>query len=191
MKRFMSGVMICCAGLVLACSSAARDATTTSAVESAYTELSGPSCTELVDKNDPNETLYFSCAGVAGYRLIVRRAESGRRSIDVMDSAQRLYPLAFPETVTPDMSTLRAKAEWRVTTVDGKAVPIALIIGVEAREKSETPEVVTRTYLAIAKIASSESCVVESIAEGVRSANDVRTLADSAQFRTCKLREPK
>ena len=179
--------------LLSACSKAGRDsgAVSTSAVESIYTDLSGGACREEIDKNDPNGTPYAVCPGVAGYTLVVRLVESGRQSVDVVVDDTLVFPLTFQESVTPQMSALRGKAEWRVQNMAGKAVPIALIVAVDAHENTADPETITRTYLAVAKIASSESCVVEKVLEGGRSEAAVRILADSAQVKPCVLRQPR
>jgi hypothetical protein len=158
-------------------------------IQSVYTALSAEACKKEVDKNDPNETPYLVCPGVAGYSLIVRRVDSGRKSIDVMDAAQRVFPLKYQEFITRHMSTLGDKAEWRVTMKDGKQVPIALIVPVRAREDNDNPERVTATYLAVAKIAPNEACVTDRISEGTAEA-EVRSIADKAQERPCAPPQP-
>jgi len=160
------------------------------AVQSIYTDLGAGACTKEIDKSDPNETPYLVCPGVAGYALIVRRVDAGRRSIDVVDAAKRVLPLNYQEVVTRSMSTLDGKAEWRVATQDGKQVPIALIVRVQAREDNDNPEKVTRTYVAVAKIARNETCVTDRIPEGTKSEAEVRIAADSAQERQCAPPQP-
>jgi hypothetical protein len=155
------------------------------AARSVHTDLGAEACTRQVDTSDPNETPYLLCPGVAGYALIVRRVEAGRRSIDVVDPAKRVLPLRYDEVVTPHMSTLDGKAEWRVVTRDGKQVPIALIVRVQAREDIGEPEKVTRSFLAVAKITPRQACVTDAIAEGTRSPAEIRRAADSAQGRPC------
>jgi hypothetical protein len=173
--------------LFLACSTGKREA----AITSVYTELGGDGCKKEVDRSDPNETPYFLCGGVAGYRLIVRRVDAGRRSIDVVDEGQRVYPLNYEETVTRYMSNLTGKAEWRVATKDGKQAPIALIVRVQAREDNDNPEKVTQTFVAVAKITSNEACVTDAIPEGTRGEAEVRSLADSAGARPCAPPRPR
>ena len=160
------------------------------AIESIYTDLGAGSCRKEIDKNDPNETPYQVCPGVAGYALIVRRVDAGRQSIDVVDSAQRVFPLDFHEFVTRHMSSLDGKAEWRVATRDGKPVPIALIVRVQAREDNDNPEKVTRSYFAVAKVTPNEACVTDRITEGAQSEAEVRSAADSAQERQCAPAQP-
>lgn len=160
-------------------------------IQSVHTDLGAGSCKKEADKNDPNETPYLLCPGVAGYALIVRRVDSGRQSIDVVDAAQRVLPLNYQEFVTRHMSTLDGKAEWRVATRDGKQIPIALIVRVQAREDNDNPEKVTRSYLAVAKITPKEACVTDRIPEGTQSEAEVRSAADSAQERQCAPPQPR
>jgi hypothetical protein len=156
-----------------------------STIESIRTDLSAAPCRKEIDKSDPDEIPYQVCPGVAGYTLIVRRVDSGRRSIDVVDPWQRRFPLNYQEFVTRYMSSLDGKAEWRIATKDGKPVPIALIVRVQAREENDNPARVTRTYLAVAKITRNEVCVTDRIPEGKRSDAEVHYAADSAQSRPC------
>lgn len=160
-------------------------------IESVQTDLGAGSCRKEVDRNDPNETPYLVCPGVAGYTLIVRRVDSGRQSIDVVDGAQRVLALNYQEFVTRHMSTLDGKAQWRVAARDGRQVPIALVVRVQAREDNENPEKVTRSYLAVAKIAPNQACVTDRIAEGTQSDAQVRSAADSAQTRPCAPPQPR
>ena len=134
MRRSIVAFALCllAAVCVKAERAASERAAPTAAVESIATDLSGGSCREEIDQRDPNATPYSRCPGVGGYTLIVRRAEAGRRSVDVVDTANRVFPLDFTTSVTPHMSTLRSKAEWRVETVGGKPMPLALMIAVEA-----------------------------------------------------------
>jgi len=160
------------------------------AIQSVYTGIDAGSCKKEVDKNDPNETPYLVCPGIAGYALIVRRVDAGRQSIDVVDAAQRVLPLNYQEFVTRHMSNLDGKAEWRVATKDGKEVPIALIVRVQAREDNRNPEKVTRSYIAVAKIAPNAVCVTDRIPEDTQSQAQVRSAADSARERQCAPPQP-
>ena len=154
-------------------------------VESVQTHLGPPACRTEIDRTDPNETAYLLCPGVGGYALIVRRVDSGRRSIDLVDPAGRVYPLHYEEFVTRHMSTLSDKAEWRVGTRNGRQVPVALIVRVQAREDASRPETVTRTYAAVAKITPDAACVTDVVPESAQSATELRSAAESAQDRPC------
>lgn len=157
----------------------------TAATRSVLTQLDAGSCRQEIDKSDPNETPYLACPGVAGYTLIVRRVESGRRSIEIVDPERRVFALNYQEFVTRHMFTLGDKAEWRIATQDGKQVPVALIVRVRAHEDDDDPERETSTYLAVAKIAPDQACVTSRIAEGTRPEADVQAAADAARNSAC------
>lgn len=155
-------------------------------IESVSSSLAPVSCTKETDPSDPDGTNYLACPGTAGYRLIVRRVDAGRRSIDVVDVSGKATPLNYQEFVTRYMCTLGEKAEWRVTKdSNGKDVPIALIVPVLAHEDNETPEKVTRTYLAVAKITSRETCVTATIPAASKPEAEVLRVADNARGSAC------
>ena len=192
MRLSISGPVAMSTLLLAGCSATDGNAPARSnaAIESVFTDLGPGSCTKEIDRTDPNETPYLACPGVAGYTLIVRRVDAGRQSIDIVDAAQRGFPLGYQEFVTRHMSTLSEKAEWRVETRDGKQVPIALIVRVQAREDADDPEKVTRTYCAVAKIAPDEACVTDRLTEGAQPETEVRRAADSARERPCAPAQP-
>lgn len=186
-------VVIASSSLLLSACSAQKGASPVSSkteIVSVQTGLDAQSCKKVPDKDDPNETPYLVCPGVAGYTLVVRRVDAGRKSIEVVDAAQRTHPLNYHEFVTRHMFTLDDKAEWRVTTTDGKQVPIALTVQVRAREDNKNPEKVTGSYTAVAKISPNETCVTDIILEGTKSDAEVRRVADSAQERPCAPPQP-
>ncbi|HEY5328841.1 MAG TPA: hypothetical protein VIJ79_03070 [Acidobacteriaceae bacterium] len=160
-------------------------------MDSLYTTLKVNSCTQEIDKDDPNETPYQVCPGVAGYILQVRLVDSGRLSVIVVNPAKRRFPLDYQDVVTRSMDNLGDKAEWRIRRENGKAVPIALIVRVMAREKPGHPEKITNIYWAVAKITPGGACVTDRIREGSKSAAEVRALADSAIGRPCATRLPR
>ena len=159
------------------------------ATRSVYTELRGKSCTKTADPSDPNDTPYLVCAGASGYALILRRVDAGRVSIDVVDPQQRAFPLDYQEVVTRHMFSLGSKAEWRVATIDGKNVPIAVIVAVLAHESDSGPSKVTNTYFAVAKITAESACVTDRIA-GAAGRTAARNAADTAQGRNCLPPQP-
>lgn len=155
-------------------------------IQSVSSSLAPASCTKETDPNDPNGTTYLACPGTSGYRLIVRRVDAGRRSIDVVDASGKAAALNYQDFVTRHMCTLGEKAEWRVTKdSDGKQVPIALIVAVLAHEDNNHPEKVTRTYLAVAKISRQETCVTATIPEGSQPEAAVLRAADAARSNAC------
>jgi len=155
-----------------------------SALKSVYTELTGKSCRKFIDESDPNDTPHLACKGVAGYKLILRRVDAGRVSVDVVDSAEREFPLEYQEVVTPHMFSLGGKAEWRVAMVNGKTTPVGLIVPVHAREDDEDPDKVTNTYLVVAKISPGSMCVTDRIIGG-KARTAARHAADTAHQRDC------
>lgn len=173
-------------GLLLLSACAHRNAPRSGAgIQSVVTSLAPDSCEQQVDRNDPNETPYLVCSGVAGYSLIERLVESGRESIDVVDPSQHTFPLNYQDLVTPAMSALDPRAEWRVQTKDDTQVPIALIVRVQAHEDISDPARVTRTLAAVAKITPGQACVVASIPDTGQSASEIRSAADSAREKPC------
>jgi hypothetical protein len=161
------------------------------AIASMSTDLLAPACERKVDPADPNETPYRLCPGVGGHALAVRLVESGRQSIDVVDPAQRAFPLDLHEVVTRYMASVDRTAHWRVARRDGKAVPVALIVRVLAHENAQRPERVTHRYLAIAKITPGETCVTDVVTDGSPADARVRRLADSAHTRPCLAPRPR
>lgn len=159
-------------------------------IQSVMTDLDDSSCRKETDASDPNETPYLVCPGVGGYSLIVRRVEAGRQSIDVVDASRRATPLNYQDYITRHMSSLDGKAEWRVATKDGKQVPIALIVRVQAREDSGNPERVTSVYSAVARIGPTGACVTDRIPEGTKTGDEIHQAADSAGQRECAPVQP-
>jgi hypothetical protein len=159
-------------------------------IASVQTDLRAPACKEVPDKTDPNDMTYLVCPGVAGYTLTVRRVEAGRESIEVVDPKQRVFPLDYQEFITRFFFALDEKAEWRVRTKGGSEIPIALIVRIQAHESQLNPEKVTRSYLAVAKITPTETCVTDRIVEGTRSWADARRMADTAQTKPCVAPRP-
>lgn len=186
---FLAGLSII---LLVACSApnSASTGRPDAAIQSLSTPLDASSCEQKTDKSDPDEIPYLLCPGVGGYSLIVRKVESGRKSVDVVDPAEQVHPLDFQEIITRAMSNLDGKAEWRVASRDGKQVPIALIVHVQARERLDDPETVTTTYLAVAKLSPNAVCVTDRIPEGTKTPEQILNIADSAPDRACAPPQP-
>lgn len=191
MRRTIAGVVVL-AALLQGCTATkeAPDVRTGDAIESVHTGLDVDACERTADRSDPNETPYLACPGVAGYSLLVRLVEAGRQSIDVVDPAGRAHPLAYQEFVTRHMSTVDGPAEWRVRTDGDSSDPVALIVRVQAREDEANPEIVTRTYLAVAKLTPGETCVTDRIPDGTEALAEARRVADTARERPCAPAQP-
>jgi hypothetical protein len=159
-------------------------------IESVFTDLSITSCQEFLDQDDPNDTPYRKCPGVLGYTLVTRRVDSGRQSISVLTPAQEEFPLDYHEFVTRHMFHLDNKAEWRVIMTNGKKIPIALIVRVQAHEEMRQPERVTHSYLSVAKITPNEICVTDRILVDSLSPAEVRSTTDTAREKECLPAQP-
>src|SRR4051812_39138596 len=195
--RLSGGMLVLSAWLMTSCSQPARSQTVAqspaagaAAVRWVKTDLAAKACRQESDKSDPNETPYLVCPGIGGYSLTVRRVDAGRRSIDVVDSQRHVSALNYQEVVTRSMFALGPQAEWRVVDRDGRQTPTALVVAVRAHEDRDDPEKVTRTYLAVAKITGTESCVTDRVVEGSRTEAEVHAIADAATGKACARPQP-
>jgi hypothetical protein len=151
-------------------------------IQSSYTDLSGSACRTLdVDKQTGASTQ--RCPGVSGYKLLVHDDDS-RQSIAVVNPAGREHELNFWEVITPAFSSVGEKAEWRIARTNGKTLPIALIVRVNASEDPENPKRVT-SYLAVSKITSGEVCVTHKIKASSTANDEARRAADSNSNAPC------
>jgi hypothetical protein len=155
------------------------------AVTSQQTSLAEANCRKASDADDPNNTPYLVCPGVAGYTLTVRQVESGRTSIDVTDPSGKAFPLRYQEVITRFMFGLEPQAEWRILTENGKPTPIALIVTLHAHEDPSDPAKATATYVAVAKITAQEICVTDKLPKQAPPDEAVRQAAASARNRPC------
>jgi hypothetical protein len=179
--------------LLVGCSTPGEDPASAPAppsMESVFTGLDAESCETKIDPEDPNQTKFRQCPGPAGYSLIVRRVASGRHSVDIVNPAKQAFPLDYQESVTRAMSNVTGQAEWRVLRQNGSLTPVALIVRLQAREDLDEPETVTATYVAIAKIAASGTCVTDVFPLPSKPEAEWRTLADTASERPCAPAKP-
>ena len=123
------------------------------------------------------------CAGIAGYNLLVADDDS-RMTITVMAPDGKKYDLNYWTVITTAFSSLASKAEWRVVKQQGKVVPVALIVRVNANEDPDHPNKVT-SYLAVSKITPQAICVTDKIKPGATQNADARRAADTAASRQC------
>ncbi len=154
-------------------------------VESMLTDIGPDSCTEQIDEDDPNDTTYQLCPGVSGYSLMLRHVGSGRQSIDVRTPDGVDFPLDYDVYVTRYMLHLDTRAEWRLIEKSGAKIPVALIVRVYAHENEDEPQDVTETYIAVAKIAPGEICVIGRIAEAPQYESKVQDAVNAALTSQC------
>ncbi|HEX5704641.1 MAG TPA: hypothetical protein VFX97_15675 [Pyrinomonadaceae bacterium] len=149
---------------------------------SVYTNLGEKSCrTVRADASEAGSYVGI-CAGVGGYKLQVEEGDL-RQNIQVITPGGQKHSLDLWTVVGSNFSSLGEKAEWRVRTQRGKVVPVALIV----RYNLSSPEDSTKitSYLAVAKITVSKSCVTDKIAPGADANLAARAAADKSAGKPC------
>jgi hypothetical protein len=149
-------------------------------ISSVYTNLSG--C-RTISADRESASYVERCAGIAGYKLDVETGDE-RMSIAVIAPGGKKSELSYWQVITSAFSSLGDKAEWRVQRVNGKSVPVALIVRVNASENPENPQRTT-AYLAVAKITPQRTCVTDKIAASARANEEARRAADAAAQKPC------
>jgi hypothetical protein len=153
-----------------------------SAVTSVYTTTAGRSC-RTIDRVKETGDITQLCPGVGGYKLEVADSDS-RMSVTVVAPSGKKSELNYWNVITHGFSSIGDKAEWRVEKRNGKVVPIALIVRVNASENPVAPEKTT-SYLAVAKVTPQQSCVTDKIAPSARANEEARRAADAAAQKPC------
>ncbi len=126
---------------------------------SLYTDLYGKSCKTL-EQHPGSGASTRQCAGVGGYSLLVHEARA-QTSIDIVPPTGAVYPLEYWEVVTPGLSRVGRKAEWRVEARHGKVVPTALLVRLDTGNPiTEGPREATGAIITATRIASDGACVV-------------------------------
>lgn len=152
----------------------------TDSVKSIYTELTGKGCSP--ERTTSEVSSERTCTGIEGYKLIVQNDDE-RDSIAIVTPDGRQHPLNFWDTISNGaFAYLREKAEWRVTTRNGKDVPIALIVRVEVQSNGSNKG---GSYLAVSKITDQGICVTDRIAPVANANEKAREAADSSAGRPC------
>lgn len=159
---------------------ASPGASVTSSVKSIYTDLNGKGCGP--ERTTSEVSSERTCTGIEGYKLLIHYDDE-RESITIITPDGRQHPLNFWETISKGaFAHLGQKAEWRVTSKNGKEVPIALIVRVEVQSNSSNK---TDSYLAVSKIGEQGICVTDRI-DPVTDANErAREAADSSANKPC------
>lgn len=123
------------------------------------------------------------CEGVGGYRLRVEDFD-GRQTVAVIRPDKSVHPLEYGRVITSGFATLGAKSEWRVERRDGKLIPFALIIRVNASENPEAPGRKT-SYLAVARLGQDRICVTDRIRASATMNEEARRAADGSAAKPC------
>lgn len=126
---------------------------------SLYTDLYGKSCKTL--EQDPGSGASTRrCAGVGGFSLLVHEARA-QTSVDIVTPQGAVYPLEYWEVVTPGLSRVGRKAEWRVEQRRGKLVPTALLVRLDTGSGVlKGPREAAGAIITAARIDSDGACVV-------------------------------
>ncbi len=151
-------------------------------IRSVYTNLD-KSCRAVEESTAASPTAIRSCPGIAGYKLLVR-SDDGHADVTVVDPQGKRFYLNFGLFITPRFSVLGEKAEWRIVRRRNKAVPVALIVRVNAEEGAPDSASVT-SYLAISKITNKDICVIDRIFPGPNQNEEARRAADMAVGKPC------
>jgi hypothetical protein len=149
---------------------------------SVYTDITGSRCRTISVDRESGASVQ-SCPGVAGYKLEVED-DDARMSISVVAPGGKKSELSYWQVITHNFSSLGNKAEWRVTNNKGKTTPVALIVRVNANEDPSNPQKTT-SYLAVAKITATKTCVTDKIGPSATANEKARRAADAAATRPC------
>ncbi len=129
------------------------------ATASLYTDLYGKAC-KTIEQVPGSGASTRQCAGVGGYSLLVHEAKA-QTSIDIVTPGGAVYPLEYWEVVTPGLSRVGRKAEWRVEQRGGKVVPTALLVRLDTGSGiTEGPRVAPGAIITASRIARDGACVV-------------------------------
>lgn len=149
---------------------------------SVYTSLSGCKMVKT-GKGQGEDWSVMACRGFAGYSLQLEYGDA-RESITVFSPNRQKHPLNLWSVISSGFSSVGQKAEWRVTTKNGKQVPIALIVRFNASENPEDSSKVT-SYLVVAKITPQKICVTDKIAPSATANQEARDAADTSADKPC------
>lgn len=148
-----------------------------SGVESVYTSLEGKACKKSID-DTTSGAFTLACPGAGKFTLQVLD-DDGRSSVNVVTPDKKVRELEYWEVVAPGLSSLGTTAEWRVARVDGKIIPVALIVRINGLDQSDPEHPKRLPVLAVAQIRKSEACVVKTISAVAARANaEARAIAD-------------
>jgi hypothetical protein len=171
-------VLLCLIASLVCASSAAAQSN-----RSVYTPLGDKDCRKIKSAEAGDDGYEGRCRGTAGYSLLLSEGDL-RQNITIITPKGAQHSLDLWSVVSGGFSSVGPKAEWRLTSQNGKLVPVALIIRYNASENPESPNKIT-SYLAVAKITPSEICVTEKISPGPKANEDARRAADAASTKPC------
>lgn len=146
---------------------------------SIYTDISGKGCGKHID-DEVTGSFTLNCPGVHGFRLHILEDDE-RSSVSIVTPDNQVFPLNYWDVVARGFSTLGAKAEWRIAKVNGKTVPVAIIVRVNTLDQSDPEHPKRLPLLAVAKISRDSACVTRTVEARSPNANkQARQFADDA-----------
>jgi hypothetical protein len=151
--------------------------------KSVYTTLEARHCRTLKSDSSGAGQYLARCPGASGYSLLVAEDDL-RQNITVVTPQGVEHSLELWEVLSSAFSHVGSKAEWRITNLKGKVVPIALIIRFTASEDAAQPNKTT-SYLAVSKITTEAICVTDKVAAGTNANEEARRAADVSGTKPC------
>lgn len=151
--------------------------------QSVYTSLGAKQCRTVRSAEAGDDGYEGRCRGVAGYTLLLSEGDL-RQNITVITPKGAKHSLDLWDVISGGFSSVGPKAEWRMTTRNGKLAPVALIVRYNANEDPEAPNK-QNSYLAVSKITPTEICVTDKILPGPKANEDARRAADTAATKPC------
>ena len=151
--------------------------------QSVYTSLGAKQCRTMKSAEAGDDGYEGRCRGVGGYTLLLSEGDL-RQNITVITPKGAKHSLDLWDVISGGFSSVGPKAEWRMTTRNGKPVPVALIVRYNANEDPEHPTK-QNSYLAVSKITATEICVTDKILSGPKANEDARRAADTAATKPC------
>ena len=151
--------------------------------QSVYTSLGEKQCRTVKSAEAGDDGYEGRCRGVGGYTLLLSEGDL-RQNITVITPKGAKHSLDLWDVISGGFSSVGPKAEWRLTTRNGKPTPVALIVRYNANEDAEAPNK-QNSYLAVSKITPTEICVTDKILPGPKANEDARRAADTAATKPC------
>ena len=146
--------------------------------KSVYTSTKTSACRTI--SSNPNEggSYVGECKGVGGYKVRLIEGDI-RQTLDIITPAKKKFELNL-WGIFSGFSSIGEKLEWR--TKGG--VPVALIARYNVAMNDDPRG--DRSYLMVAKIGKSSSCVTDYVEAGPKQNETARDLADASSSKPCK-----
>ncbi len=154
-------------------------ATAQGQIRSLYSVLSDKGCKTIEENADEGGSYRGECPGVGGYKLELVEGDL-RQTLNVIDPKRKKHELGL-WNIFGGFSSIGHTAEWRLK--GGK--PFALIVRFNVSENPEDSTKIT-SYLLVAKITPSETCVTDVIKPSRTQNTAARRAADKSGTSPCR-----